>query len=353
MATPLVLLLLMQCQIAYWIFFPQQSSIVKNMKAIRVHKFGGPEVLEYETNVPIPKLESNSVLIRVKAVGINPVDTYVRSGSYARKPKLPYTPGHDCAGVVEEVSPEVTTFRKGDRVYAGSALSGSYAEYALVSAHNVQPLPSDVSFEQGAAIPVPYYTAYRGLIIRAKAKPGETVLVHGASGGVGIAAVQIASSYGMKVIGTASTLDGMEAVKRAGACGVYNHREEGYMDGVKSSMEQQGGFDVIIENASHINLGKDLTVLAKGGRVAVVGSRGQVEVNPRDAMSREACILGVMLFQATEEESQETMAAVQGGLGAGWLRPIVGREFPLEEVAQAHREIMESAAQGKMVLTVS
>lgn len=140
---------------------PQQSTIIKNMKAIRVHQFGGPEVLQYEVNAPIPKLEPGSILLRVKAVGINPVDTYIRSGAYARKPKLPYVPGHDCAGVVEEVGPEVSGFKRGDRVYAGRALSGSYAEYALVSAPDVQPLPAEVSFEQGAAIAVPYYTAYR------------------------------------------------------------------------------------------------------------------------------------------------------------------------------------------------
>ena len=327
------------------------------MKAIRVHQFGGPEVLQYETNVPIPKLDPNSVLVRVKAVGVNPVETYIRAGTYARKPKLPFVPGHDCAGIVADVASDVTGFKKGDRVYTGATLTGTYAEYALASASTVKPLPAEVSFEQGAAIPVPYYTAYRGLFIRARARAGETVLVHGASGGVGVAAVQIARSYGMKVLGTAGSKEGTEIVTRAGADAVFNHREDGYLEAIKARAETMdagngGGVDVIIENASHVNLGKDLTLLNRGGRVAVIGSRGPVEVNPRDTMSREASIIGVMLFGATEAEARETRAAVQGGLEAGWLRPVVGREIPLEEAARAHKEIIEAAALGKMVLTV-
>lgn len=312
-------------------------------------------MLQYETNAPLPKLEpNNSVLIRVRAAGVNPVDTYIRSGAYARKPGLPYIPGADLAGVVEEASPDVTGFKKGDRVFAGSAASGSYAEYALVSAHNVQPLPEGVSFQEGAAVPVPYYTAYRALVIKARARPGETVLVHGASGGVGVAAVQIARAYGMTVFGTAGSPEGMEVVTRAGAHAVFNHREDGYLEAVKAKAESLGsGVDVVVENAAHINLGRDLTVLARGGRVAVVGSRGQVEVNPRDTMSREASVVGVMLFGATETESRETKAAVRAGLGEGWLRPIVGREIPLEEAARAHKEILEEPARGKMVLTIS
>ena len=322
------------------------------MKAIRVHKFGGPEVLQYETNVPIPKVESGTVLLRVRAVGINPVDTYIRAGSYPRKPSLPFIPGWDCAGVVEEVGAGVTRFKKGDRVYSGRVTSGAYAEYAVTSASVVQPLPEKLSFEQGAALPIPYYTAYRALCIRARAKPGETVLVHGASGGVGVAAVQIARSYGMKVLGTAGSQRGLEVASQAGAHFVFNHAQDNYTEAMKAEAEKLGGIDVIIENAAHFNLGKDLTILARGGRVAIVGSRGPVEVNPRDTMSREADIVGVMLMNASEEEERETYAAVQGGMEMGWLRPIIGKEFPLKEAAQAQQEVIAGKALGKMVLTV-
>lgn len=322
------------------------------MKAIRVHKFGGPEVLKYDTNVPIPKPDSGTILLRVRAAGINPVDTYIRAGTYARKPSLPYIPGKDCAGIIEEVASDVTTFKKGDRVFSGQALSGSYAEYALVSSDSVQPLPSELSFEQGAAIPVPYYTAYRALFIRGHAKAGETVLVHGASGGVGVAAVQIARAFGMRVLGTAGTQGGMEVVRNAGAHSVFNHNSEGYLEAVKEELAGCQGADVIVENASHVNLGKDLPLLARGGRVSIVGSRGPVEVNPRDVMAREAIIAGVMLFNATEAELRETNAAIQGGMGAGWLRPIVGKEFLLEKASQAHEEIISGSALGKMVLKI-
>jgi NADPH2:quinone reductase len=322
------------------------------MKAIRIHQFGGPEVLQYDSSVPVPKVESGSVLIRVGAVGVNPVDTYIRAGLYARKPSLPYIPGWDCAGVVEEVGAGVTKFKKGDRVFSGKATSGAYAEYTVALASTVQPLHSKLTFEQGAAIPVPYYTAYRALCIRAQAKPGETVLVHGASGGVGVAAVQIARSYGMNVLGTAGTLRGLEVVTQAGAHHVFNHKQDNYMEAIKTEAEKVGGVNIVIENAAHFNLGKDLPLLASGGRVAVVGSRGPVEVNPRDTMPPETSIMGVMLSSASEEERQQTFAAVQGGMEAGWLQPIVGKEFLLNEAAQAHREIIEGNALGKMVLVI-
>lgn len=255
--------------------------------------------------------------------------------------------------MVEEVGANVTAFKKGDRVFTGQALSGTYAEYAVAPDDAVQHLPDELSFEQGAAIPVPYYTAYRALLIRARAKPGETILVHGASGGVGVAAVQIARSYGMKVLGTAGTQRGMEVVSKAGADSVFNHNDGGYIEAIKQNTEKLGGIDVIVENASHINLGIDLALLANGGRVAVVGSRKPVEVNPRDTMVREASIVGVMLLNATEAEARETKAAIQGGLEVGSLRPIVGKEFCLEDAPQAHVEIITGSALGKMVLTVS
>lgn len=323
------------------------------MKAIRVHQFGGPEVLKYETDVSIPQFSSNDVLINVKAVGINPVETYIRAGTYARKPQLPFTPGNDCAGIIEDVGSDVKNFKKGDRVYVSKTLTGSYAEYTVSPANKVQLLHSSLSFAQGAALSTPYLTAYRALYIRGAAKPGETVLVHGASGGVGVAAVQFARSSGMYVLGTAGTPEGVEIIKKAGAHKTFNHRSANYMKDIKEATEAKG-IDVIIENASHINLGKDLPLLARGGRVCVVGSRGQVEINPRDTMSREASISGVMLFNSTEKEFEESYAAIWAGMEAGWLKPIVGKEFTLEDACKAHADIISGGgALGKTVLTVS
>src|SRR3989442_614397 len=184
------------------------------MKAIRVHKFGGPEVLQLD-DVPDPKPGPGQVVVRIRAAGVNPVDTYIRSGSYAMLPTLPYVPGNDCAGVIETVGQGVTGFKRGDRVYVvrtTTPMAGGYAELALCEASTVHPLPANVSFSQGAGVSVPYGTAYRGLHHKAHARSGETLLVHGASGGVGIAAVQLGVAHGMTVVGTAGTERGRKLV---------------------------------------------------------------------------------------------------------------------------------------------
>jgi NADPH2:quinone reductase len=166
------------------------------MKAIRVHEFGGPEVLKLE-DVPTPQPSAGQALVRIHAAGVNPYDTYMRAGTYAIKPSLPYTPGSDGAGIVEAVGEGVKRVRQGDRVYVARTLSGAYAEYALALEEQVHALPANIDFKQGAGIWVPYGTAYHALYHSARAHASETVLVHGASGGVGIAALQIARATGL------------------------------------------------------------------------------------------------------------------------------------------------------------
>lgn len=318
------------------------------MKAIRVHSFGGPEVLQLE-EIPKPQPGASQVLVRIHAAGINPVDTYIRSGAYAAKPNLPYTPGADGAGVVEAVGEGAKQFKTGDRVYIGGSVTGSYAEYAVCEAAQVHPLPANVTFQQGAGINVPYATAYRALFQRARGVAGETVLVHGATGGVGLAAVQLARAAGFVIIGTGGTEGGRKLVIEQGAHHVLDHRAPDYL---KKVMDLTGGLgvDIILEMLSNVNLGKDLTVLAKGGRVAVIGSRGPVEINPRDAMARDAAILGVMLGNTSPKELAGIHSALFAGLQNGNLRPIVARELPLAEAAAAHKAVMEPGAQGKIVL---
>ncbi len=318
------------------------------MKAIRVHHFGGPEVLKLE-EVPEPKPGVGEVLVRVKAVGVNPVETYIRSGAYASKPSLPYTPGSDAGGIVEAVGEGVKRIKVGDRVYTSGSLTGTYAELTLCRENQVHPLPAHVSFAQGAGVGIPYGTAYRALFHKARALPGETVLVHGASGGVGIASVQLARAGGMKVIGTAGTQRGQELVAQQGAHHVLNHHTPDYLEQLMALTEDQG-VDVILEMLSNVNLGKDLTVLAQGGRVVVIGCRGTVEINPREAMMREATILGMVLGNATEREIASIHSALVAGLENGTLRPVVGREIPLEEAPRAHQLILEPGAYGKIVL---
>ncbi len=299
--------------------------------------------------VPVPRAGAGQILVRIHAAGINPVDTYIRSGAYAAKPNLPFTPGKDAAGTIEAVGSGVEEFKSGDRVYVGESLTGTYAQYAVCTPEQVHRLPDNITFAQGAGINVPYATAYRALFQRAKGLAGETLLVHGATGGVGIASVQLARAAGMNIIGTGGTEAGRKLVAEQGAQHVLDHRAPDYQ---KQIMELTGGrgVDVILEMLSNVNLGKDLTLLAKDGRVAIIGSRGPVEINPRDAMSRDAIMLGVQLANATDKELASIHAALIAGLENGTLRPIVGKELPLAEAAQGHKLIMEPGASGKIVL---
>src|SRR5581483_3165929 len=297
----------------------------RKMKAIRVREFGPPEVMKLEEVADLTP-GAGQVLVRVKAAGVNPVDTYIRSGTYALKPSLPYTPGMDGAGTVEAVGPGVSGVQPGDRVYIAGSASGTYAELALCEPWQVQPLPERVTFAQGAAVYVAYATAYRALFIRARAQAGETVLVHGASGGVGIAAVQIARAAGLKVIGTGGSEKGRRLVAEQGAHHVLDHRAAGYLDDVMKLTEGRG-VDLVLEMLANVNLGKDLTLLARGGRVVVIGSRGTVEIDPRATMSREASILGMTLLNASRQELASIHAAIVAGLENGTLNPVVGREF--------------------------
>jgi NADPH:quinone reductase len=321
------------------------------MKAIRVHEFGGPEVLRLEEE-RTPQPGPGEVLVRMHAIGVNPVETYIRAGKYARLPALPYTPGNDGAGVLEQIGDSVTEFKPGDRVYSGGTLSGAYAEFALCKTEQVHRLPENVSFAQGAAVGTPYATAYRGLFQRADGKPGETVLVHGASGGVGTAAVQLARARGLRVLGTAGSEEGRKLAREQGAHEVFDHRAPDHFEQIMNATNGRG-VDVIVELLANENLGKDLTILAKGGRVAIIGSRGRVEIDPRDTMQRDVDLRGMVLPNTPPAKMASIHAALVVGLENGTLRPVIGKEFPLAEAAQAHRAVVEPGAIGKIVLVSS
>lgn len=317
------------------------------MKAIRVHELGAPEVMRLE-EVQEPRPGATQLVVRVHAVGVNPVDTYIRAGMYGTPP-LPYTPGMDAAGEVEAVGDHVKRFAVGDRVYTAGTVSGAYAEKVLCEESQAHPLPKQASFQQGAAMGVPYATAFRALFQRAHALPGETVLVHGASGGVGTAAVQLARAAGMMVVGTGGTERGRALVTEQGAHHVLDHKSPGYLDQLRD-LTRGRGVDVILEMLANENLGKDLTVLAPRGRVVVIGCRGSVEINPRDAMSRDASIVAMSLFNTSEQEKASIHAALVAGLENGTLRPVIGREMPLSAAAEAHKAVLEPGAYGKIVL---
>jgi NADPH:quinone reductase len=323
------------------------------MRSIVVREFGPPSVLRVENAADLTP-SASQVLVRVRSVGVNPVDTYMRSGVYAAKPPLPYTPGNDGAGEVAAVGSDVTGFKAGDRVYIandnlGTPRTGLCAEQALCSPSQLHHLPAHVSFAQGAAMGVPYATAHYALFRRAATRPAETVLVHGASGGVGIASVELARAHGAFVIGTASTDKGKQAVLDHGAHVVVDHKDPGYLDAIMKATGGKG-VDVLLEMAAHINLDKDLTLLAKHGRVVIIGSRGRIEIDPRAAMSREAAILGMLLFAVSPQDLAATHAALVAGLANRTLQPLIGREFSLDEAPQAHEAVLAAGALGKIVI---
>lgn len=317
------------------------------MKSIRVHQFGGPEVLQLE-EVPDPTPGEGQVVVRLMAIGVNPVETYIRAGRYGPR-QFPFTPGSDGGGVVERVGAAVKSVKTGDRVYVHGTLSGAYAERALCSAGQVHPLPDELSFEQGAAVGVPYVTAHFALFERAQLTKQDVALIHGASGGVGLAAVQMAAPLAT-VIGTAGTPEGRGLVAEQGAQHVIDHTDP---DHLQHAMKLTGGrgVDVFIEMAAHTNLGRDLPILARHGRVVVVGSRGPVEITPRDLMGANADIRGMTILNISESQLSQIHESIGKGLRDKTLRPIVSRRFPLAQAPQAHEAVLAPGAMGKIVLT--
>jgi len=318
------------------------------MKAIQVAAFGGPEVLNL-TEVTTPKPEAGQVLVKVGAAGVNPYDTFMRAGIYYIKPQLPFTPGSDAAGIVQAVGAGVQSVKAGDRVYTARTITGAYAEYTLALEAQAQKLPSNISIEQGAGVWVPYGTAYHAIHHQAKVRSSDTVLVHGASGGVGSASVQMLHAMGCTVFGTASSQAGLDLVKRDGATQVFNHSKAGYTKEIMNATNGRG-VDVILEMLANVNLPHDLKMVAEFGRVIVIGNRGEATINARDLMHRRSSVRGFTLWATTEAEREDIHAGLYAGLENGTLTPIVGRKIPLAEAARAHKEVMESGAAGKIVL---
>ena len=318
------------------------------MKAIVVHEYGEPEVMKLE-EVERPQPADGQVLVKIEAAGVNPVDTYLRTGIHAHAPELPYTPGKDGAGIVEAVGDGVTKFKQGARVYTAGCISGTYAEYALCEEKHIGRLPENIGFEPGAGVWTPYATSYRALFQKARAKDGETVLIHGASGGVGNAAVQWAKNAGLKVIGTASSDEGKQLIADKGADAVFDHTDEDHFGDIREFADGKG-VDIIIEMLANENLERDFEALAMFGRIVVVGNRGSIQFTPRQAMTKDATIYGMSLFNAPQEKLSDIHDAIHDGMSNGFLKPSVSRQFALTDAPQAHHAIIEEKANGKIVL---
>lgn len=316
------------------------------MKAIRIEQFGDPKVMRVK-NTPIPTPSDGQLLVKIHATGVNPVDTYIRNGTYTIKPNLPYTPGTDAAGVIAAVGSDVTDFAVGNRVYTCGSITGTCAEYALCEPHQAFQLPANTSFSQGAAIGVPAATAWRALFQRGNATAGEMVLIHGASGGVGMVAVQLAKAAGLTVVATASTDSAQALLRTLGANQVFNHHNPAELDALTANPP-----DLIIDMLANINLPRDLAVIKTGGRIVIVGSRGPVEINPRTLMQKEADIKGLMLFASSDKELIAAHQGIVRALANGSLSPIINHTFTLEQAAEAHQAAMQPGHSGKTIISM-
>ncbi|XP_018012642.1 quinone oxidoreductase [Hyalella azteca] len=323
-----------------------------SMRAIQVKEFGASWVMQLVPDVKKPIPEKNEVLVEMKYSGVNPVDTYIRSGSYAVLPQLPYIPGKDGAGVIAQVGNAVKKFKVGDRVFVEqSGRHGTLAEFAAVHEDRTYLLPENLNLEQGAALAIAAFTAYRALHLKGGARKGHRVLVHGASGSVGQAAVQLARAAGLHVVGTAGTAEGEEVVLQCGAAAVYNHRRPGYLDELKA--KESEGFDIVLEMLSNVNLGNDLSLLRRRSVVVVVGCRGEVTISPRLLMANEASIVGCAPSAADEEEAASTAAAVIQAVQKGQLVPRVSKIYTLEQASQAHDDVINNPSLGKLIVDVT
>lgn len=345
-------------------------------KAVRVSEFGAPSVLRV-ADVAIPAPGRGQVLIRARAVGINPVETYIRSGAYAALPALPYTPGNDCSGIVAEVGDGCTgRVSAGQHVFTTRTSSGAYAEYVVADEASVFPFCDKLSFAEAASLPTPAFTAYRALFTKLSVRAGRTLLVHGATGAVGVAAVQLARAHGLRVIGTAGSEEGaalltpicdhvlrhdtIAAVPAAGAGAAPPASGTGpsgppppIVEAVRSLTGGEG-VHYVLEMRADANLGADLQMLRRGGTVCIVGSRGSTVINPRDIMAREATVTAVMLYSNSSDDWAEAAAHIDAAIRAGAFRPIVGsRHVGLASAAAAHEEVIghgSRGAQGKIVI---
>jgi NADPH2:quinone reductase len=324
------------------------------MRAIIVRSFGGPDVLQIE-DVPDPTPGPGQIRVRLHAIGVNPYDTYMRSGAYAMKPALPYTPGADAAGTVDAVGDGVTGWQGGERVYIGGTVQnpayGAYAELVLCLPHQLHPLPERVTFAQGAAINVPYVTAWRAVFDCAHARAGDSIFIHGASGGVGLATSQIARAAGLTVIGSAGSEEG-RAIVAQWAHHVVDHRAPGYLERIKTLTDGRGP-DIIVEMLANVNLDADLGLIARGGHIVIVGNRGRIEIDPRQIMARHSIVTGTHLWSLTDDVVARAHRGLVAGLESGALTPVVSTELPLSDATKAHEMVMGSNARGKIVLVTS
>ena len=306
------------------------------MKAIVVHQAGGPEALKLD-DAPRPQPKEDEILIRVMAAGINPVDAYVRAGRFGGG-KVPFIPGMDVAGVVEDTGAKAQKFKKGDAVYAylNFIEQGGYAEYCISKESETALKPKNISFEQAASVPLAATTAWQALIDTAKLQSGQTVLIHGGSGGVGHFAIQIAKARGAKVIATASTAN-QDLLKQLGADQAIDYTKTKFEDVVKD-------VDVVLDATRTDALQRSYAIVKKGGFVVTITGR------PDPAQLEKYGIRGGSLMAHPDANVLDELTKL---IEAKKINPIVSQTFPLAEAGKAHEQIETRHTRGKIVLKVA
>jgi NADPH:quinone reductase-like Zn-dependent oxidoreductase len=304
-----------------------QPSIPQQMKAAAIRQFGGPEVLHPET-LPVPRLGSKQVLLRLDSAGIGVWDPYVRSGEFKLGPRsFPQVIGNDGAGEVVAVGDEVERFRVGDRVYAYAMKGGFYAEYVALDEDAIAPIPEGLSVEEAGALGADGVTALIGLEDRLHLRPGEALMVYGASGGIGHLAVQLAKRMGARVLAVASGADGVALVRRLGADAAVDGKRD---DVARAARDlAPGGLDAALVLAHGESLEPALAAMRKGGRVAHPNG---VEPVPRAPE-------GVTVLAYDGEPSRDAFERLNRLISAGPFHVELARVYRLEDAAQAHREI--------------
>ena len=322
------------------------------MRAIQITGYGGPTAVEL-AEIPVPPVSAGQLLIEVHAAGVSFPQVLQSQGLYQSQPPLPFVPGVELAGVVVD-APGGSALTAGDRV-AASCRTGAFAEYAVVDEQSVFPLPDAASFEQGAAFPLNYLTAHFALITRGRLAPGESVLVHGAAGGVGTAAIQVAKAFGAgTVIAVVSTEEKGAIAIDAGADDFV--LSEGFKDAV-AGLTGGAGVDVVVDPVGGDRFTDSLRSLAVGGRLLVIGFTGgeipTVKVNRLLLNNIEVVGVGWGAYLARRPEYvAQQWAELRPHLASGTIRPIIGASFPLERAADALTAIDERRATGKVVLTL-
>lgn len=322
------------------------------MKAIQIEQYGGPEVLKI-ADVKINSPEKGKVLVHVECAGVNFIDIYQRRGTYPVN--LPYIPGLEASGRVEAVGEGVKNVKVGDRV-SWVHEPGTYAEEALVDAEQLIPLPKEFSFEQGAAFPLQGMTAHYLLHEFRKIKPGETVLIHAAAGGMGLLLVQWAKHLGAHVIGTTSTEEKAKAAQEAGADEVILYMKQDFVEEVKRITNKKGA-ELIIDGVGKTTFSGNLKAAARRGNIVIFGAASGLAdpIIPNSLMTYSLTVSGGSLFNylLTKEELAYRSKAVIEGIQQGWLKFKIDQVFPLDQASKAHEQLEQRKTIGKVLLNTA